>query len=67
MEKIEIDKSIVKSLPLSDLEQEEINEFIEERFYINHSQKYPNDGISTLSWWCSLSAPETLRAMLAVA
>jgi hypothetical protein len=27
----------------------------------------PNDGVSTLSWWWGLSAPETLRAMPAVA
>jgi hypothetical protein len=27
----------------------------------------PTDGVSTLSWWWGLSAPETLRAMLAVA
>jgi hypothetical protein len=27
----------------------------------------PTNGVSTLSWWWGLSAPETLRAMLAVA
>jgi hypothetical protein len=27
----------------------------------------PIDGVSTLSWWWGLSAPETLRAMPAVA
>jgi hypothetical protein len=26
----------------------------------------PLDGVSTLSWWWGLSAPETLRAMPAV-
>jgi hypothetical protein len=33
--------------------------------YIN-LQTIPNDGVSTLSWWWGLSAPETLRAMPAV-
>jgi hypothetical protein len=28
---------------------------------------FPTDGVSTLSWWWGLSAPETLRAMPAVA
>jgi hypothetical protein len=28
---------------------------------------YPTDGVSTLSWWWGLSAPEILRAMPAVA
>jgi hypothetical protein len=27
----------------------------------------PTDGVSTLSWWLGLSAPETLSAMPAVA
>jgi hypothetical protein len=30
-------------------------------------QNFPTDGVSTLSWWWGLSAPETLRAMPAVA
>jgi hypothetical protein len=29
--------------------------------------QFPTNGVSTLSWWWGLSAPETLRAMLAVA
>jgi hypothetical protein len=28
---------------------------------------HPTDAIPTLSWWWGLSAPETLRAILAVA
>jgi hypothetical protein len=31
------------------------------------SVSLPTDGVSTLSWWWGLSAPETLRAMAAVA
>jgi hypothetical protein len=31
------------------------------------TQIYPTNGISTLSWWWGLRAPETLRAMPAVA
>jgi hypothetical protein len=30
-------------------------------------KEVPADGVSTLSWWWGLSAPETLRAMPAVA
>jgi hypothetical protein len=33
--------------------------------HITHN--FPTDGVSTLSWWWGLSAPETLRAMLVVA
>jgi hypothetical protein len=32
-----------------------------------YSTPYPTNGISTLSWWWGLRAPETLRAMPAVA
>jgi hypothetical protein len=44
-----------------------------DRQQYRHSQKryvtetVPTNGISTLSWWWGLRAPETLRAMPAVA
>jgi hypothetical protein len=37
--------------------------------YISHYylELIPTDGVTTLSWWWGLSAPEAARAMLAVA
>jgi hypothetical protein len=37
------------------------------QLFVSVNPELPTDGVSTLSWWWGLSAPETLRAMLAVA
>jgi hypothetical protein len=37
------------------------------RFLCYWAIHIPTDGVSTLSWWWGLSAPETLRVMPAVA
>jgi hypothetical protein len=47
----------------------EVNLGLDERntSVVNYVKHLPTNGISTLSWWWGLRAPETLRAMPAVA